>query len=396
MHLTSRLIVALVLGQLGLHATMAGLRMAAQLQVLDRGHGEWAVGVLLALFGAAPLVTALYAGRMADRHGFHRPVRLAAVLGLAALGLAAAAASFAGWLELVLLGAAAMLAGTSANVGMLTVQRTAGLAAGDATERVRVFSWLGVAPAFANVLGPVSVGFAIDAAGHRAAYLVLLVLPLVALASARAVPPMPPDAPPPQGTPRRAWDLLADPRLRRLLIVNWLLSTCWDVHAFAVPVLGHERGYAASTIGLVLGTFTLAVTGLRLLIPLVAHRLREASVLRASMIGTGVVFAAYPLAPSAGWLAALAVLLGVTLGCVQPMVMSMLHALTPAGRHGEALALRSMTINGAGTLMPLVFGVTGAFVGAAGLFWIVGAAVVVGSRWAARLAPTRPGDTTPG
>ena len=61
----------------------------------------------------------------------------------------------------------------------------------------------------------------------------------------------------PQARPPRdgtAWDLLDSPGLKRLLLVNWLLSMCWDVHSFAVPILGHERGYSASTIGLVLGT----------------------------------------------------------------------------------------------------------------------------------------------
>jgi hypothetical protein len=69
------------------------------------------------------------------------------------------------------------------------------------------------------------------------------------------------------------------------------------------------------------------------------------------------------------------------------MVMSMLHHLTPDNRHGESLAFRSMAMNLSSTLMPLLFGATGALVGAAALFWVVGGAVGAGS-WAARkLAP---------
>jgi len=133
-----------------------------------------------------------------------------------------------------------------------------------------------------------------------------------------------------------------------------------------VPVLGHGRGFSASTIGLILGTFTLSVTGVRMLIPLLAHRVDEIRVLRGAMLGTGAVFALYPLAPSAPAMGALAVLLGITLGSVQPMVMSMLHHLTPDQRHGEALAFRSMAINGSSALMPLLFGAAGAVVGTAG------------------------------
>ena len=53
---------------------------------------------------------------------------------------------------------AAALAGAGANVGMITIQRSAGRLAGNATERKRVFSWLGLAPALANVVGPVTAG----------------------------------------------------------------------------------------------------------------------------------------------------------------------------------------------------------------------------------------------
>jgi hypothetical protein len=65
------------------------------------------------------------------------------------------------------------------------------------------------------------------------------------------------------------------------------------------------------------------------------------------------------------------------------MIMSTLHYITPHERHGEAIALRSMAINFASTVMPLLFGVAGATLGAAALFWVVGAAVGAGS-WPAR------------
>ncbi|MDP3612855.1 MAG: MFS transporter, partial [Rubrivivax sp.] len=306
--------------------------------------------------------------------------------------LAVASTWFQGQLQFALLCGAALATGAGTNTGMLTIQRTAGQAARDSTERVRIFSWLGVAPSFSNVIGPVAAGFMIDAFGFRAAYVLLLLLPLATLVSARQVPPQP--GRPPQATDatRRAWDLLQAPGFRRLLIINWLLSMCWDVHIFAVPVLGHERGFSAGTIGLILGTFTLAVTLVRLLIPALAHRLDERQVLRWAMVATGGVFVLYPLAPNPWLMAACAALLGVALGSVQPMVMSMLHRLTPDQRHGEALALRSMAINASSTAMPLVFGATGTLVGAAVLFWAVGAAVAGGAALVRRLGGDGPAD----
>jgi MFS family permease len=377
----NRVLLAFIAGQVGLHAAMAGLRMAAPLQALREGYSAWTVGVLLALFAVAPVMLALHSGRLADRFGYHRPVRIAVAMEIAGALLAVLSTFGSGPVHFGLLCVAAMLAGAGANMGMLTIQRTAGLTAKDSTERVRIFSWLSVAPSFSNVVGPVAVGFAIDAAGFGVAYALMLLLPLVTLAAARQVPASaPPGAA--NGT-RTSWDLLATPGMLRLLAVNWLLSMCWDVHAFAVPILGHERGFSASTIGLVLGTFTLSVTGVRAVLPLLAHRVDEVPVVRGAMLGTAIVFVLYPLATSPWLMAGCAVLLGITLGCVQPMIMSTLHHITPGNRHGEALAFRSMAINASSTVMPLLFGAVGTVVGAAVLFWAVGGAVGAGS-WAAR------------
>ena len=50
---------------------------------------------------------------------------------------------------------------------------------------------------------------------------------------------------------------------RRLLFVNWLQSSCWDVHTFVLPILGHERGLSASVIGSILGAFAIAAAVIR-------------------------------------------------------------------------------------------------------------------------------------
>jgi sugar phosphate permease len=127
------------------------------------------------------------------------------------------------------------------------------------------------------------------------------------------------------------------------------------------------------------------VSLIRLAIPVLAHRLREAQVLVASMLGCGVVFAVYPLAHNAWMMGACAIVLGLFLGAVQPMIMTTLHQITPADRHGEAIALRSMAINLSSAVMPLAFGLAGATLGASVLFWLMGAAVASGSIAARRV-----------
>lgn len=385
----ARALLPLIGGQICLHSAMAGARMAAPLWALREGLSPWVAGLLLALFAVAPIVGALAAGRMVDRHGYHRPVRRAVSFSTAGVALAALGAwSFAPWppmLRLVLLAAGALLAGAGANLGLIAIQRTAGRLAPDPTALKQVFSWLGLAPALSNVVGPVLAGLLIDGGGFALAFGVLSLLPLAAGWWARRVPREAPSVGARAQKRRAAFDLLGTPGMRRLLLVNWMISTSWDVHTFAVPLLGHERGLSASAIGTVLGVFAASVAGVRVVIPWLAHRLREGQVLSGAMLVTATVFAAYPFAHTALAMSACAIVLGVALGAVQPMIMSTLHQITPHERQGEAIALRSMAINASSAVMPMGFGAVGGVVGAGALFWVMGALVGAGAAAARRL-----------
>ena len=81
------------------------------------------------------------------------------------------------------------------------------------------------------------------------------------------------------------------------MLINWMLSSCWDVHTFLVPVIGNERGLSATVIGSILGGFALAATAIRLAMPWLAQHLRESVVIGSAMVATALLFAVYPLAP---------------------------------------------------------------------------------------------------
>lgn len=378
------LLVAIILAQLGVHSAMAGTRMAAPLEALRQGFGTFAAGVLLALFALAPVALALPAGRLADRHGYHRPMKIAIALTTVGAMLASASSWLGGGWHVAGLIAAALLCGAGANTAVIATQRTVALTASNSVDRVRIFSWLGLSPALANAVGPVLTGLAIDTAGFGPAYGLMAVLSMVSYFIILRVPPLAGSSTPRDRT-LKAWSLLKEPSFTRLLAVNWLVSASWDVHNFAVPVLGHERGFNASTIGLILGAFTVSVTVVRLVIPLLAARLDEVTVIRVSMLGTATVFVAYPWMPGPWSMGVCAGVLGLFLGAVQPMILSTLMRLSPEHRQGEALALRSMALNASSAAMPLAYGAAGAVVGAGALFWVMGAAVGAGNALARRL-----------
>ncbi|RZS57824.1 MFS transporter [Sphaerotilus mobilis] len=447
-----QILLALVIGQICLHAAMAGLRMALPLMLLRQGGlgwlgGEVAAGLLLGLFSMVPVVTAVRAGRWTDRRGYHRPVRSAVVIVVAAGLVAVPAAAWSllwpevgsldgspvatpvasqgglGLVQLLLLGLAASLAGTGSNLGLIAIQRSAGrlashgrdVASSGATDRdeatrselKKVFSWLGIAPSLSNVIGPMLAGFLIDAIGFPGACAAMALLPLGTLLCAARVPVG--LAPGSQTASTKAsataaasagqravaprqgvLALLALPGVGGILLANWFFSTAWDLHTFLIPLMGHQNGLSASAIGTVLGVFALAVTAIRLLVPLLAERLTERHVMSGAMLVIGAVFLVYPWATTLGTMVVCALVLGLAQGIVQPMILSTLHQLAPPDQQGEVIALRSAVINLSSAVLPLVFGLLGGALGPALLFRAMAVLLWVGAWLPQRLAPHRP------
>lgn len=374
-------IVALVVCQIGLHGCLQGARLAVPLQVLRLGYSPWAVGVAMTMFALLPALLAIPAGRLADRYGYHRPVRIAAAMSLAGALLAA------GVSHLVALCVAAALCGAGSGFGMIAIQRTGSRLASSAAERLRVFSWIALAPALAGLGAPLMAGLLMDHLGFSAAFAALAALPLMTLLVSQRVPRETSVTFDKNVGPRHSgWVLLRDPAFRRLLFLNWLVSASWDVHGFALPILGVELGLSAAALGGVLVAYAAAAVAVRLLIPLLAERLSRKCLLVSALWLTAISFAAYPLLQHAWQMAICAALLGVALGSVQPAILATLHDLTPRERYGDALALRSMTVHLSMTAMPLLFGAVGASVGAPVLFWMMALALSVGGVESFRLS----------
>lgn len=380
--MTGHELLRMVVAQVCVHSVMTGTRLAAPLLALQIGYKPAQVGVMLALFALSPVFLALPAGRLADRHGLHLPMRLA----IAAAVLAGLLAAI--WPVFAVLCVAALLSGAAGATTQISMQRHVGRAARNTSELKTVFSWMAIAPALANFLGPLIAGLLIDHAGpepasewgFRAAFGFLAMMPLVSLWLLRRAQDVPLESAEEAPEQRSVWDLVGVPQLRLLLFVNWMQAAAWDVHTFVVPILGHERGMSASTIGVLLGAFAAAAAAVRVVLPMLAERVPEWVVVMWSTVVAACALGLYPLAPGALTMGACSVVLGFALGAVQPMIMSVLHQITPASRQGEAMALRVMTLNFSSFLMPMLFGSLGAVIGVGGLFWLVGGMLGAGVR----------------
>ena len=384
-------LLRLLAGQISIHACMTGLRMGMPLYALHHGHSAAEAGVLIALFALSNVVMALPWGRLVDRHGLHRPWRLAMAMSASGAGLAA------GWPQFGTFCVASLLVGGAMGLAQVTVQRRAGHAVSDVHARRQLWGWLSLAAPAANLVGPALVGLLLDHAGQatldRAAFTwAALTVGTLALSSAwwlRGVAETPRALAAPNDLVGDKRDLLRDPQMRRLLLVAWATASCWDVHAFVVPVLGHERGFSASMIGLILGAFALAAAVVRPLLPRLTAGLSERRLMTGALTLTATLLVLYPLAHHPWWAATLSALLGLTLGGVQPMILSTLQHITPPQRIGQALGMRLMTVSATSVTMPLLFGSFGAAIGVSALFWCAAIIAAAGGRvaWTLRASP---------
>jgi predicted MFS family arabinose efflux permease len=359
------------------HASFVGSRMSTTLFAIELGASPFTVGVLLALFAALPMLLSVSAGRLVDRTGPRRPMLLALVAQTAGVALPFA------WPALPALYVATTLIGTAFLYLHVAVNSVVG-AVGRPEERATNFSWLALGFSTSGSLGPLLTGFAIDGIGHARAFGLLALLPALAfglLWAWRA--PVPQHAGRAETGERRVLDLLRIPGLRHAFIVSGVLAMGWDLYTFLIPLYGSRIRLSASTIGVIMATFAAATFAVRLAMPALARRLREWQVITAALAITGAGYMAFPFVTSVAMLMTLSFVLGIGLGCAQPMIMAILYNSSPQGRQGEVVGVRTFMLNASHTVIPIASGAMSAALGMTPVFLLL-AAVMLAGGWFAR------------
>ncbi len=372
------IVYLVVLPTLLLHLAFAGCRVNLSLFALNLNASPLTVGVILSLLALLPMIFAVRAGRVIDRIGVRKPMLLGAVTVIIGLVIAIA------FPQIEALFAVSTIVGAGFMLFHIAVNHAVGVI-GRPEDRVKNFSVIALTFSTSGFLGPVIAGFAIDWIGYRGTFLLLAASALAALAVLLAKPH---DVSQQQhgeahNRKKRLVDLLRTPTMRRVFIVSGALSMSWDLFSFVVPIHGSRIGLSASQIGLLLGAFGLGVFVVRLLLPLVAHRLTEWQMLIVATMVTGAAFFVFPLVHTVPVLILFSFVLGAGFGGAQPMIMSLLYTHAPPGRGGEAVAVRTLLINFSQAGMPLLFGALGAALGMTPVFWAM-AIALAGSGWLLR------------
>jgi len=371
-----RLICLLVLG----HVAFAGDRFTLTLQAVALKASPLAIGILMSLLMVVPMVLSIHMGRWADRFGYARP----AALGLAML---AAAGLLAGLVpSMPALYAASVFIGSGYTLAHVAINNAVGQMA-PARHLTRSFSTLALGFSVSGLTGPMVAGVVIDHFGHSAAFLCLLAFVLVSLALlllplGREPDPLPPRPAPAE--PPSVIGLLRHAPLRAVLIVSGLLSMGWDMFMFLAPLHGVRSGLSATSTGLLMGAFGAGTFAIRLLLPLFNARMTEWRTLSWALFVTALCYVIFPLAATLPLMLTAAFAMGLSLGCGQPMAMSLLHLTAPPSRAGEAVGMRTSIVSASQTLFPLVFGALGSAVGVAAVFWAGATVLASGGAFARR------------
>lgn len=357
--------------------TMKGSRILMTLYAIDLGAGPFETGILFALYGLFPFLLAIAAGRIADRFDN----RLLMYWGLGSYTVSLVLPFFLPSLSTLFI--VAPLWGFTSMLWVVATQNLVGkLSSGD--TRTRNFSYYSLGESTGSVLGPIVVGLAIDTLSHQPAFLIMAAIPAVCglvVVFRRHTLPYTAPANTGTGAPRNMKDLLALPAMRNALLSNAAVMAGLDLFNLYMPIYGHSLGFTATTIGLIMGAFGAAAFITRLAIPPITRRCGERAMLAGAMLVSALAFMTFPLTTSALLLAAAAFVLGLGLGCGQPLSMILAFNAGPPERSAESISMRLAVSYGAHVVVPPVFGIIGAAIGGvAPIFWTC-ALIMGGGSW---------------
>ncbi len=335
-----------------------GSRVAVSLYALELGANQFTVGVIVALYSLCPMFLSIVIGRISDRVPPYLPMIIGSVMMVVALLLPVAVPG------LIALCVLAFLNGLGHLVFSIPLEASVG-GVGGPQHRARNYALITMGWSIANFLGPLIAGLLIDTIGHQRVFWVLalfVALPIPLLFWRPRL--MPGTAKQSTGeaadTGRKSvFDLWRIPALRATFIAGGIIGSAQDLFQFYMPVYGHAVGLSASAIGTVLGMVALAAFVIRAVIPFLAKKLTEATILTTAIFVAATAYLLLPFFTNAWALAVIAFLLGLGVGCAQPMIMSLLYVLAPAGRIAEAIGLYKTLRSVTHVVIPVFFGSVG-------------------------------------
>jgi len=149
-----------------------------------------------------------------------------------------------------------------------------------------------------------------------------------------------------------------------------LFSAVWDAFQFLIPLHAHRIELNASSVGLVIASFSSGSLTVRILMPWISRWATPSRYIGIAMVLVIFGFSVLPQASELQILMAISFVLGFGPGVAQPLLMSALHMAAPAGRAGEGSGLRMTLVSLVQIASPVLLGLVAALVGLTVTFYV--------------------------
>jgi MFS family permease len=379
-----RVVFFLILSHIGLKSS----RVLVTLYAIELGADSFIVGILISLYGLFPFFLAVFAGKASDRFGFRYPIffgQIGVALGLLLPYL---------FPHLATLFASAAIIGASFIFCQISFHNLIG-SLDTVGERTRNYSIMSLGASTSGFICPLIAGFSIDHFGHVSTYFYLFIISIAAgftfLIYFKNIPPPPSQAEKKQKN--NVTDLLKNKPLRQILITSGIVIAGVDLFSFYFPIYGHSIGFSASLIGIVLSIYAAAAFVIRIIMPFIVKKYNEENVLSVSLLLSGITFLLFPFFKGLVMLSLISFILGLGLGCGQPLAIMLTYNRAPVGRSGEALGIR-MTVNKFIQIsVPIIFGSIGNMFGLFPVFW-ANALLLMGGGYIERISRNKKSKAT--
>ena len=127
--------------------------------------------------------------------------------------------------------------------------------------------------------------------------------------------------------------------------------------------------------------------------PVIVKKYNEETVLTASLLLSGMTFLLFPFFKGLVMLSLISFILGLGLGCGQPLAIMLTYNRAPVGRSGEALGMRITVNKFIQITVPILFGSIGNMFGLFPVFW-TNALLLMGGGYIERVSRNKKSKAT--
>ena len=345
--------------------SVRGSMITATLYAIHLNVTPIELGLVISSAALFPMIFGVHAGRVSDRIGFRIPLIVGPLVASLALIL-----PFLFRENLFVLMISQSIFGFAHMLLLVSMQNLIGTLS-EEESRSNNFSLLSLGISAANLVSPSLTGLSIDFLNFSSTYLLLSFCALIPglvhiiknFFSVR-------NAAVEHFSVQSGFvDLLTSSQLRNILIVSAVILTGIGIFEFYLPVFGSQIGLTASMIGLILSVHSSAYFVVRIFMPFLVKIFKEEKLLKFCLWISAVVFMLIPYSKNIILLVFISFVLGLSLGCCQPLSIALAYNRSPYGRTGEVLGLR-LTINKiVQFFLPIGFGSMVSLLGFITIFW---------------------------